>query len=564
MSSQQTISQYLIETITALNINHVFGVPGDFSFPITDAISRSETLQWIGCSNELNAAYAADGYARIQGIAAISTTYGPGELSALCGIAGSYSANLPIIFMVGMPSSETMKGNKLIHHTLGNGQFDAFLKMAEQVTEDQCILTYDNAATEIPRLCQHALTTQRPVYIGVPEDIAKMPLPEEVMINDFQTTPQCTYNLNEMMTIAITISEKINAAQKPILITGDHLRVYHAKSEALELIESKNLPFATLFADKGIFSETHSNFLGLYDGHIINQGLMEYIESSDCVINLGALLSDFNTGGFTAHWPENTVHIYADRIEMNNETYDGVSLPTLLAQLMTLVVPKANNHFPHYIGLSPSLALGESPITSASLYPQWQNFFQEGDHIIAETGTVSMGLSLAQLPANATFDNQTLWGSIGWATPAALGSCLADSNKRTILITGDGSHQLTVQAIGQFYRYGQTPIIFVLNNQGYLIERLLCEDPTLDYNDICQWNYTQLPSAFGVKDWYCARVTTNKELKEALCIANECLTGVYIEVVTSDMDAPTLAANLSATLNKSRGLPVHIAPITNA
>jgi indolepyruvate decarboxylase len=155
-----------------------------------------------------------------------------------------------------------------------------------------------------------------------------------------------------------------------------------------------------------------------------------------------------------------------------------------------------------------------------------------------------MGLGFALMPKGATFHNQTLWGSIGWATPAAFGAAVAAPDRRTVLVTGDGSHQLTVQEISQFPRLGLKPIIFVLNNDGYLIERLLCKDPAIAYNDIAPWHYADLPHAFGCDDWMTARVTTCAELDEAMAKAAKAQTGVYIEVVTDAYAASPLALKL--------------------
>ncbi len=557
MSQSLTVVEYLMQALKEVNINHVFGVPGDFAFPINDAICHDADLAWIGCSNELNASYAADGYARSHGIAALNTTYGPGELSALCGVAGSYAANLPVIFMVGMPSEATMASGKLIHHTLGDGQFDTFANMADAVTATSTVLSLDNAVSEIQRIFEIAVIEKRPVYIGVPEDVAKMEIQGHIPSMNLTVTPS-TEELEKE--VAYQIALQINLANKPVLIVGEHLRVHNAKESALTVIEQGNLPFATMFADKAFYDETHPNFLGLYDGKVINRPLREYIESSDCVIHLGALMTDFNTGAYSATWPENTITILGNRIEINGQVYNELSLNNIIKELSQLIVACTDTQYPHYIGLVESKHDAKEMITAASLYPRWENFFKENDQIIAETGTISMGLGMAKLPKGASFQNQTLWGSIGWATPAALGAALAKPDQRTILMTGEGSHQLTVQAIGQFARYNQKPIIFVLNNDGYLIERILCEEPKIEYNDVCHWNYTQLPAAFGIKDWYCAKVTTNEELDQALEMASKAETGVYIEVITSDMETPPLAANLAAQLNVARGLPVHVIP----
>ncbi len=166
------------------------------------------------------------------------------------------------------------------------------------------------------------------------------------------------------------------------------------------------------------------------------------------------------------------------------------------------------------------------------------------DIVIAETGTCSMGLAFAQLPHGTRFYNQTLWGAIGWATPASFGAAVAASDRRVLLVTGEGSHQLTAQEIGQFHRHGLKPIIFVLNNSGYLIERLLCNDPAIAYNDVAAWNYAELPRALGCDDWFTARVTTCGELDAALATAQEGGQAAYIEVITDPYEAPALPNKL--------------------
>ena len=560
MKSSLTVVEYLIEALKAINVHHVFGVPGDFAFPINDAICNDSNIEWIGCSNELNAAYAADGYARVHGIAALNTTYGPGELSALCGIAGSFAAHLPVIFITGMPSSTLMATDKLIHHTLGDGKFDIFAKMAAEVTIGSVVLSRDNADVEIQRMIQLALTTKRPVYIGVPEDIANIILAHPQPFDFCYAAPNASKDVD---VLAQKIAAQINKARHPVVMVGEHLRVYNALDQAQTLIETANLPFATMFADKAIIDETHPNFIGLYDGKVINRAVREIVENSDCVINLGALLTDFNTGAFSAEWPQNTINIYGDRVELERCHYDAVALGALLEVITALVKPRLDIVHPCYMGYRQAQVVADAAIDAASLYPRLEQFFKNGDQIIAETGTVSMGLGMAHLPKQASFYNQTLWGSIGWATPAALGAALANPQQRTVLLTGEGSHQLTVQEIGQFHRYHQTPIIFVINNNGYLIERILCKDPMIAYNDLCQWNYTLLPEAFGISDWLVAKVETNAELDEVLAMAQTATTGVYIEIVTAVMETPALAANLAAQLNQARGIPVHVMAVAD-
>jgi indolepyruvate decarboxylase len=144
-------------------------------------------------------------------------------------------------------------------------------------------------------------------------------------------------------------------------------------------------------------------------------------------------------------------------------------------------------------------------------------------------------------------------GSIGWATPAAFGVALADPGRRTILITGEGSHQLTANEIGAMGRFGANVIVFVLNNSGYLIERALEENPNWTYNDLAPWNYAELPKALGCANWHTARVTTLGELDEAMKAARASKSGAYIEIIGGKMDMPPALAYAHGRLKAMYG-----------
>nr|WP_264078387.1 thiamine pyrophosphate-dependent enzyme [Mycobacterium stomatepiae] len=225
---------------------------------------------------------------------------------------------------------------------------------------------------------------------------------------------------------------------------------------------------------------------------------------------------------------------------------------------MEVIERRLQKHAPASIplGAPPSLdCTTDAAITADQLYPRWIDFIAPDDIVIAETGTCSMGLAFGRLPRGARFYNQTLWGAIGWATPAALGAAVAEPGRRLLLITGEGSHQLTAQEICQFHRLGLKPIIFVLNNTGYLIERLLCKDPETAYNDVAPWNYAELPHALGCEGWFTARVTTLGELDAALHTASQVDSAAYVEVVTAAYESPPLARKLHDSVKTLYHLP---------
>jgi indolepyruvate decarboxylase len=300
-----------------------------------------------------------------------------------------------------------------------------------------------------------------------------------------------------------------------------------------------------MFADKSVLDEQHPSYIGMYDGKLMDESVRAFVESCDQVVCVGTMMTDLNSGAFTASLePARTIDIGHHRTRVGSQVFSNIEMRDMLSELRGRVISRSRTTSLRAGSLGQIIGDDDDPISADALYPRWEKFFRPGDTIIAETGTASMGLAFAHLPRGATFHNQTLWGSIGWATPASFGAAVANPQGRVVLVTGDGSHQLTVQEITQFGRRGLKPIIFVLNNNGYLIERLLCQDPDISYNDVASWNYADIPRALGCVDWYTARVTTCAELDHAMKIAGSGDTAAYIEVITDTYAAPLLARRL--------------------
>jgi len=540
----QTVVQHVLSRLTELGVTDCFGVPGDFSFPVNDAICHSTEMRWIGCCNELNAAYAADGYARVRGVGAVCTTYGVGELSALNGIAGSYAERLPVFHLVGMPNSATQESRAVMHHTLGNGEFDFFYRMTEPVVCARAIVTPQNVVMETERLIAEALYRRRPAYFAFPGDLADQPV-LGAPTRGF-TMPRS--NADSLAAATEAVVGALDKAGTACVLPGMLLARAGLAGAMQEVIEKANLPFATMFWDKSVIDEQHPNHMGMYDGALLNEHVRSMVEDADRVLMVGTIMSDFNTGAFTAKIdPEKIIRISLHRVHVGKKAYANVEMPDILAALAK-ALPRRDWKRITPAAPDPVVGSGTDAISAAALYPRWERFLQPNDILMAETGTASMGLGFARMPAGATFFNQTLWGSIGWATPAAFGAAIAAPGRRVVLITGEGAHQFTAQEVSQFARYGLKPIIFVLNNNGYLIERLLCKEPTIEYNDVSQWHYAELPKALGCDGWFTARATTCAELDAALETASGCTTGAYVEVVTDAYAASPLALKLRESI----------------
>lgn len=532
--------EHVLGRLKAVGISEVFGVPGDYAFTVDDAIAGFQGIEWVGCCNELNAAYAAEGYARIRGVAALCTTYGVGELSAINGIAGCYAEQVPVFHLVGMPNLPTQAARALVHHTLGNGEFDLFRKMADYVVCGSAIMTPQNVAYETERLIAEALYHRRPVYMAFPSDVAEQPV-----VSNAQPIDGPKSDSASLQKATEAIVGALNEARTACILPGI-LAVRAGLRKAVQsFVDASGLPFATMFADKSALEEQQTAYIGMYDGKLMDESVREFVESCDCVLRIGSIMSDFNTGAFTAHLdPKKTIEIRHHRVNVGSKVYPNVEMKDVLAELARRVTKRTGKAPVQPKSLGPVTGSGSSPITVESLYSRWANFLKPDDILIAESGTCSTGLAFALLPKGATFHNQTLWGAIGWATPAAFGAAAAAPERRVVLVTGDGSHQLTAQEISQFGRRGLKPTIFVLNNSGYLIERLLCKNPDSAYNDLAQWRYSEVPQALGCEGWFTARVTTCGEFDEALKNAGQKDRASYIEVVTDKYAAAPLAMKM--------------------
>jgi indolepyruvate decarboxylase len=409
-----------------------------------------------------------------------------------------------------------------MHHTLGNGEYDLFRRMSEPVV---CASVFE------------ALYHRRPVYMAFPADLAG-----QLALGDAQPIAAPGSNPDMLRAATDAIAAAVDRASTACVLPGILVTRTGLCNALQTMIDSSGLPFATMFMAKSVLDDQHPAYAGMYDGALINEKVRRFVEDSDLVINVGAPMTDFNTGAFTAHLdPAKTITIGHHRTQVNGKTYNGVEIGDLLAALAQRL-PKRVWPTIRADSLGPVTGGGNDPIGVDALYPRWAGFLEPDDILVAETGTPSMGLGFARMPKGSTFHNQTLWGSIGWATPAAFGAAVAAPGRRVVLVTGDGSHQLTAQEIGQFARLGLKPVVFVLNNNGY--ERLLCKEPAIAYNDIAPWHYAELPHALGCDDRLTARVTTCEEFDQALQAAGKSDSGVYIEVVTDAHVASPLAMKL--------------------
>ncbi|EEK49898.1 Thiamine pyrophosphate protein TPP binding domain protein [Bacillus cereus ATCC 10876] len=493
--SQKTVGQYLFDCLKLEGITEIFGIAGDYNFTLLDTLECYKGIRFIEGRNELNAGYSADGYARIKGMSALITTFGVGELSACNAIAGANSEHVPIIHIVGAPPENDQKEHKLMHHTLMDGNFDVFRNMYEQITAYSAVLTPENAKIEIPAAIQIAKEKKKPVYLVVADDLVTKPIKNRVE----PTQQRPTSNLKTLHAAVNHVHKLLDRAHRPVILVDVKTMRFGLQAAVQQLADTMNVPVATMLYGKGGFDETHPNYVGMYLGSFGDSEVQSKVENADCIIAIGMVLADTNTASFTAKLNQLiTVNIQPDMVKIAEAEYPNVLATDMLLAIQNVgykgqgLVEKMS--FP-YDQLNTNT---DAPLIAANYYPRFQQMLKEEDIVVVETGTFYYGMAEVRLPSDVIYIGQGGWQSIGYATPSAFGAIMAVPERRVFLFTGDGALQLTAQEISTMLYYGCKPIIFVLNNDGYTIEKYLnVKTKNQKYNKIPQWSYTKLAEVFG-------------------------------------------------------------------
>ena len=537
-----TVAQYALTRLAQLGIDRIFGVPGDYAFSIDDAAEQVPGLEWVACANELNASYAADGYARIRGAAMLSTTYGVGELSAINGVMGSKAHRLPVFHLVGMPSERIQRLGLITHHNLGDTVYDRFQSISASACCVSAVLTPDNCVEEMERVIREALRQSMPAYIVISELHGTMPVLGAPVAGKAIGSIKRQQSVKDELDAAVgTVLARLAAAKNPVAIVTALVSRYGVRDRAAEFIRRANIPFVVMPNDKGTLDESMPQFVGLYaGGWSSSKAICDAVASADLVLDLGGMVkTELNTGLWTGEPdPSKIVSIQDNWVRSNDKVFVGAAIDDVLAALIEKVPSRPAASWPRIEALPLTGEAGD-PTCSASFYPRLQRQLRSGDTLVIETGTCMTHLNKMLLPEGVTAEGQGLWGSIGWATPACLGVAMAKKEGRTWMVTGDGSHQLTLNELAVMGRYGVKPRIFVLNNGLYGVEDVISERGH-EYDDLAAVQYHLLPEAFGCKGWIVAKVATNAELDAVLAkIASEDAPA-YVEVMIPNEESQPL------------------------
>lgn len=562
-SDQFPFGRYVFQRLLSIGTKSIFGVPGDFNLPLLEHMYHpellSEGLNWYGNCNELNAAYAADGYSRYTGkIGCVITTYGVGELSAINGVAGAFAEDVKVLHIVGVTPTKFREISQYkthnVHHlipSLKNSNFEGpnhkvYCEMVDNKISCSTAFLEDisTACDEVDKVIEDIFRYSRPGYIFIPADFADMNVSTDNFINKPVISLDSVINfdadLEKVEEVSSKILDIIYQSSTPSIIADVLCDRYGIIKEVRELVKLMNTWNFSSFIGKSILDETSETFMGVYNGSETSVSIQKNLSASDLVMHFGVVKNEMNTGHYSYSFNKNAKIIemhnsyirFIDQQTGEDNLIAGVNFVHVIRDLLTkLDVSKCNFTYPEptFISETPQSFCPDENITQKYLQDRIPKSLNPGDVLVVETGSFQFGVPDFRFPKDLKYISQGFYLSIGMALPAALGigcgmkdyprchivseDVPEDYNPRLVLCEGDGAAQMTIQELTSFLRYNIPVEILIWNNDGYTVERAI-KGPTRSYNDIMSWDWTKLMSVFGDLHNKLTETSTVKQVKE--------------------------------------------------
>jgi indolepyruvate decarboxylase len=520
MDEGYTVGQYLVDRLRQLGLGHLFSIAGDYSIEWLNRYVTPSSIEIMEEVNEVNAGYAADGYARLKGIGALCVTYSAGALCAVNAVAGAYVEKVPLVLINGTPSiKKTITFEQTgfsAHHFISGRETD--LQSFEHITV--AAIRIDNPDIA-PMLIDYALTQciseRRPIYIELLQDMIDLTCePPAGVLRPARILSDQT-SLEQSVA---QICAKLESAENPLIWVGVEIDRLGLQEKAERLIRQLNVPFVTELLSKAVLSENDALFAGVLDGNASSAVVTDLVNTSDFVLALGVWLTDINSLGWD---PDFNKTAFASMDAVKFGTYFGgqVALEHLIDGILAKqVAPKVRSLAEKPAYSSPAVSSADE-ITYQGFYNFIQQYIDENTIVGSDASMNYFGSLLLDVPGRGGFVVQSSYSSIGYIAPAATGICLAKRpGQRVMVFSGDGGFQMTAQCLSTQTHFGLNPIIFVIENGVYAVEQWLA-DSTVFHTDkpfynscvLHPWNYSKLSEVFGCQGW---KAVTYGELESAV------------------------------------------------
>jgi indolepyruvate decarboxylase len=543
MSEEYTVGQYLVDRLKQLGLEHLFSIAGDYSIDWLNRYITPSSIEIIEEVNEVNAGYAADGYARLKGIGALCVTYSAGALCAVNALAGAYVEKVPLVLINGTPSVKktiTFEQTGFSSHHFITGRETDFQSF-EHITSAAIRIDDPDLA---PMLIDYALTQciseRRPIYIELLQDMIDLACEPP---KGFLKPARILSDETSLEQSVAQICAKLESAEKPLIWVGVEVERFGLQEKTESLIRQLNVPYVTELLSKAVLSEDDPLFAGVLDGQASPKTVIDLATTSDFILALGVWLTDINSLGWTPDF-DKTAFASWDAVKLGTFFGGQVALEHFIDGILAEKVPAKAGDLPGKPTYSAQTTAPADEITYQGFYSFIQQYIDRSTIVGSDASMSYFGSILLDVPSQGGFIAQSSYSSIGYMAPAATGICLAKRpDQRVIVFSGDGGFQMTAQCLSTQTRFNLNPIIFVINNGVYGVEQWLA-DASVFHTDkpfyksciLHPWDYSKLSEVFGCRGW---KVGTYGELKDAVtgALANTGSPSI-IQVLVPDKSIP--------------------------
>lgn len=546
--SSTTVARYIHARLLQHGCSTLFGVPGATCDPFF-AAAKEAGVELVITASDLEAGYAADGYARMRGLGAVSVTAGVGTMSLLAPIAGAFVEHVPIIVVNGGPTPEDLRlqqdDDTLFSHSTGKARSDLTL-FGEVTAMSARVESAQQAPQVIDAVIRTALLAKQPGYLEIPKHLWEAPCAAPTTPLDVTRAPS-----GQEATFVRALLARLTASERPVVLVGIEVQRAGLADVLTQLLDRWRVPWVSTLLSKSTLDEATAGFAGVYQGDRSVEAVRTLVDGADLVIAFGAVLGRQHRK--LASQRKDALWWFAHGSARMGKTKGSADLGTVLKALLDIPWTPKPAHLEGRTlkGRSFRERRGALPIATPSKERGlgYDDVLEAVSGSLDERTVVVTDTSLSMYPAaelevrgrNALVAN-AVWQSIGFSVAASVGVAVAQE-RRAIAICGDGGFQMTAQALSTMARRSLRVTTLVLDNGQYGIEQFLLDPkyfleggPLKPYLALHRWDYPALAKALGVSR--AVTVETRAQLDEALAGAKAAEGPSFIHVVVRPRDLP--------------------------
>lgn len=537
------LSDYIFRFLENKGVKHAFMLPGGGAMHLVDSIGKSE-INYICCLHEQAAAIAAEAYGQHTNTpGVVLVTSGPGATNAITGVTAGWIDSTPMIIISGQAKRADLVGEKGVRQ-IGSQEVQ-IVPMIKPITKYAVqILEPEQIRYHLEKAYYEAISGRPgPVWLDIPLDVQATMIDEQ-KLSGYTAEEKTEDGLQDVVSKTVMLLEQ---SQKPLILVGNGVKLADAAEYLYQVIEKLQIPVQTTWKTIDMFGENERLYAG-HPGIMGDRGANLILQEADLLISLGCRLDTSVTAFNEKNFGKNAKKVIIDiddneikRMQIDMEVAAAFDAKVFLRELLSYIesntdvlqLENCTKEWEKWIAYGKELRAKYPVITSehadAKDYVSAYYFIgrlcellREDDVIVPESsgGAGEITYQAFRLKKGQKMKNAAGLGSMGFGLPYAIGSCIANDKKRTILINGDGAFQLNIQELETLHRLKLPVKIFVWNNAGYASIRAMQRNNFAGHyvasdegSGLTMPNISDVAKAYGFTTF---RIDNNDELDKML------------------------------------------------